>query len=42
VTGDDDITRESIEAEFPGWEVWQGIDRTALYFQDFCSCVSGS
>jgi hypothetical protein len=27
VTGDHEITRESIEAEFPGWEPWQGIDR---------------
>ena len=26
MTGDE-VTRESIEAEFPGWEVWQGIDR---------------
>jgi hypothetical protein len=24
---EDDVTRESIEAEFPGWEAWQGIDR---------------
>jgi hypothetical protein len=23
----DHITPESIDAEFPGWEVWQGIDR---------------
>ena len=23
----EEITGESIEAEFPGWEAWQGIDR---------------
>jgi broad specificity phosphatase PhoE len=23
---DDQITKESIEAEFPGWEAWQGVD----------------
>ena len=26
MTGDE-ITVELIEAEFPGWEAWQGIDR---------------
>ena len=24
---DDRVTKESIEAEFMGWEAWQGIDR---------------
>ncbi len=24
---DDGMTSESVEAEFPGWEAWQGIDR---------------
>jgi hypothetical protein len=24
---DDQITKESIEAEFSGWEAWQGVDR---------------
>ena len=23
----DGVTKESIEQEFPGWEVWQGVDR---------------
>ncbi len=23
----DEVTRESIEAEFPGWEAFQGVDR---------------
>jgi hypothetical protein len=27
VTGEDDLTPEAIEQEFPGWEAWQGIDR---------------
>jgi hypothetical protein len=27
MSAEDDITPESIAAEFPGWEVWQGIDR---------------
>ena len=25
--GDDTVTRESLETEFPDWEAWQGIDR---------------
>jgi hypothetical protein len=27
VNDDDSITIESIQAEYPGWEAWQGIDR---------------
>jgi hypothetical protein len=26
VTGEDEVTAESIEAELPGWEAWQGVD----------------
>jgi len=26
VTGDHEVTRESIKAEFPGWEAFQGVD----------------
>ena len=27
MSAENDVTPESIPAEFPGWEVWQGIDR---------------
>ena len=27
MSGQDNITPESLAAEFPGWKAWQGIDR---------------
>ena len=27
MTGDGGLTQKAIEAEFPGWEVFQGVDR---------------